>query len=85
LLVSFGGSKSSDSVSITFTPEKGTVSPNPLKMKYNETAIAYLRSEGMGKSLLIATANSIKSNPIPFTYTFSMAILTCYDPGRISW
>jgi len=84
IAVSFSGSKSSDSVSVTFTPEKGTVSPNPLKMRYNETATAYLRSEGMGKSLLTATANSIKSNPLPFTYTFPLPFLLATILGGLA-
>ena len=84
IAVSFSGSKSSDSVSVTFIPEKGTVSPNPLKMRYNETATAYLRSEGMGKSLLTATANSIKSNPLPFTYTFPLPFLLATILGGLA-
>jgi len=82
--VSFGGSKSSDSVSVIFSPEKGTVSPNPLKMRYNETATAYLRSEGMGTSLLTATANSIKSNPLTFTYIFPWPFLLATILGGLA-
>ena len=82
--ISFGGSKSSDSVSVIFSPEKGTVSPNPLKMRYNETATAYLRSEGMGTSLLTATANSIKSNPLTFTYTFPWPFLLATILGGLA-
>ena len=84
LAVSFGGSKSTDSVSVTFIPEKGTVNPNPLKMRYNETATTYLRSEGMGKSLLTATANSIKSNPLSFTYTFPWPFLLATILGGLA-
>ena len=84
IAVSFGGSKSFDSVSVTFTPEKGTVIPNPLKMRYNETATAYLRSEGMGKSLLTATANSIKSNPLSFTYTLPWPFLLATILGGLA-
>ncbi len=84
ITISFGGSKSSDSVSIAFSSQKGTVSPNPLKMKYNETATVYLRSEGTGKSLLTATANSIKSNPLYFTYTFPWPFLLATILGGLA-
>ena len=84
ITVSFSGSKSFDSVSVIFSPEKGTVNPNPLKMKYNETATAHLRSEGMGKSLLTATANSIKSNPLHFTYTFPWPFLLATILGGLA-
>jgi hypothetical protein len=84
ITVSFSGSKSFDSVSVIFSPGKGTVSPNPLKMKYNETATAYLRSEGMGKSLVTATANSIKSNPLYFTYTFPWPFLLATILGGLA-
>ena len=84
IAVSFSGSKSFDSVSVTFNPEKGTVSPNPLKMRYNETATVYLRSEGIGKTVLIATASSIKSNPLPFTYTFPWPFLLATILGGLA-
>lgn len=84
IAVSFSGSKSFDSVSVTFNPEKGTVSPNPLKMRYNETATAYLRSEGIGKTVLVATASSIKSNPLPLTYTFPWPFLLATILGGLA-
>jgi hypothetical protein len=84
ITVRFIGSNSPDSVKVTFTTEKGTVTPNPLMMRYNESATVYVRSEGMSKSRLTATANSIRSNDLLLTFTFPLYFLLATILGGLA-
>lgn len=84
ITVSFIGSGSPDSVKVTFTIEKGTVTPNPLMMRYNESATVHVRSEGMGKSKLTATTNSIPSKTIDLNFIFPIYFLLATILGGLA-
>jgi hypothetical protein len=81
--VKFAGSNSTDSITVSFSPEKGTVSPNPLHLGYNTTAIVYLRSDGMGSSKLSATSSIGDSNVLVFRYVFPWLFLLAAIAGGL--
>lgn len=82
--VRFIGSSSTDTVKVTFSSEKGTVSPNPLVMRYNETATVHLRSEGLGENKITATASSIRSNDLSVTFSFPLYFLLATIAGGLA-
>jgi len=84
ITVNFIGTSSPDSVKITFTSEKGAVTPNPLVMRYNETATVHLRSEGMGKVKLTATANSFVPKDLDLTFIFPLYFLLATILGGLA-
>lgn len=73
--VRFVGSSSSDSANVSFSSEKGTVTPNSVYVAYNKSVTIYLRSEGIGNSKLSAISNSVKSNELNFRYVFPWLFL----------
>ncbi|HJS53415.1 MAG TPA: hypothetical protein VJ765_02695 [Chitinophagaceae bacterium] len=75
ITVRFVGSSSSDSVTVSFSPEKGTIKPISLNMSYNRSATVTLRSEGTGKSKITAIANSYESNELNFIFIFPWPFL----------
>jgi hypothetical protein len=84
ITVRFIGSNSTDTVKVTFSSEKGTVTPNPLIMRYNETATVHVRSEGMGNSKLTATATSIRSNDLTLNFSFPLYFLLATIAGGLA-
>ena len=69
------GSKSSDSVKVVFSAEKGTIKPSSVNLKYNEPAKVLLRSEGLGKSKITASSSQSNSNPLVFDFNFPLYFL----------
>ena len=63
------GSTSSDSLEVSITAEKGTVTPNTFYVHYNSPTTFELRSEGTGDITLTAYA-SITSNELTVKYIF---------------
>lgn len=70
LTIRFIGTNSADSVRVSFTVDKGTVTPNPLTMKYNQAAIIKLRSEGQGEVKITAKSAHATSNEVTMSYSF---------------
>lgn len=81
--VRFVGSNSSDSVKVSFSTEKGTVTPNSVYVNYNKTTTVYLRSEGTGNSKLSATSATTESNELIFSFTFPWLFLLATVIGGI--
>ena len=73
--IRFVGSNAPDSAMVSLSASKGTVSPNPVYLRYNNTATVYLRSDGMGKSKLSAISGSTNSNDLNFRFTFPLLFL----------
>lgn len=73
--VRFVGSNSSDSVKVSFSTQKGTVTPNDVYLSYNNPATVYLRSDGLGNSILSATSSIADSNVLQFRYVFPWLFL----------
>jgi len=73
--VRFKGSNSNDSALVSLSTSKGSISPNPVAVKYNNSATVYLRSDGIGNSKLSAISGSINSNEINFKFTFPWLFL----------
>ena len=71
----FVGSNSSDSAQVSFSSQKGSVTPNSVYVHYNKPATVYLRSEGIGNSKLSATSNTIKIYDLNFRYVFPWLFL----------
>jgi hypothetical protein len=81
--VLFEGSSSSDSVTVTLSPEKGTVSPDVVSVKFNEPTKVYLRSEGMGTSKLSAITSNAQSNSLSFRFVFPWLFLLATIAGGL--
>jgi len=70
LTVRFIGTTSNDSVMVGLATDKGTLSPNPVRMKYNQPAIVMLRTEGTGEAMVSAKSTRAASNVVVFHYSF---------------
>lgn len=81
--VRFIGSNSPDSVKINFTVAKGVVKPASFYLNYNKPSTIYLRSEGIGNAMLMATSNNLQSNALTFTYVFPWMFLLASLPGGL--
>lgn len=84
VIVSFAGSNSSESVKVSLTAEKGTVTPNSVDVSYNNPATVYLRSEGTGNSKLSATSSVGNSNDLHFRYVFPWLFLLASILGGLT-
>ena len=73
--VRFIGSNSPDSALVSFSAEKGSVSPNSLYVYYDKPATVYLRSDRLGESKLSATSAIGSSNDLEFHYSFPWLFL----------
>jgi hypothetical protein len=69
------GSNSADSAKVVFSPEKGTITPSSINVKYREPAIVTLRSQGLGHSKITASSSSLNSNSLEFAFDFPWAFL----------
>jgi len=69
------GSNSADSAKVVFSPEKGTITPSSINVKYREPAIVTLRSQGLGNSKITASTSSLNSNSLEFAFDFPWAFL----------
>jgi hypothetical protein len=69
------GSNSADSAKVVFSPEKGTITPSAINVKYREPAIVTLRSQGLGNSKITASTSSLNSNSLEFAFDFPWAFL----------
>jgi hypothetical protein len=70
LTVRFIGTTSKDSVMVSLVTDKGTLSPNPVRMTYNQPAIVMLRTEGTGQAMVSAKSTRAASNVAVFHYSF---------------
>ena len=82
--VSFSGSRSKDSVLVSFNADKGTITPSSIKMAYDQTSEVHLRSEGLGKSKITAIANSIRSDAAIVEFIFPWYFLLASILGGIA-
>jgi hypothetical protein len=64
------GYTSADSVKVVFIPEKGTITPSTVYVKYNEAVTVTLRSQGLGDSKITATTSNLNSNSLVFEFNF---------------
>jgi hypothetical protein len=69
------GSSSADSAKVVFSPEKGTITPSSINVKYREPAIVTLRSQGLGNSKITASTSSLNSNSLDFAFNFPWPFL----------
>ncbi len=75
ITIRFIGTNAGDSVRVSFSVDKGTVTPNPLTMKYNQAAIIKLRSEGQGAVKITAKSAHTTSNEVALSYSFPWLFL----------
>lgn len=73
--VSWKGSSSTDSRTVNISSSKGSVTPNSVELSYNQPAIVYLRSEGLGTAELTATTSGAQSNTLEISYVFPWLFL----------
>ena len=81
--VMFEGSSSSDSVTVNFSTQRGTVTPNSVFVHYNTPTTVYLRSDGIGTSTLSAVSTFGNSNELIFVYTFPWLFLLAAIAGGL--
>lgn len=75
ITVKFIGSNSSDSALVSFSPEKGSINPKSLYVKYNQLATFSLRSDKLGDYKISAQSSIGDSNVITFHYSFPWLFL----------
>jgi len=78
ITVNYLGSNSDRSTKVSFQPERGTVTPGTIDLKYNETKTVMLRSEGIGETSVRAFSNGQECKTIVsfiFPWIFLLASL----------
>lgn len=83
ITVRFVGTTSRDSVTVSIGTNKGTISPNLLRMKYNQPATAMLRSEGVGHATISAKSALASSNTIKLRYSFPWIFIVASIVGGL--
>ena len=73
--VNWKGSSSAESRTVNISSSKGTVTPASVELAYNQPAIIYLRSEGLGTASLTATSSGEQSNTLQISYFFPWLFL----------
>ena len=70
LQVNWKGSSSTESRIVNISSSQGTVTPTSVELSYNQPAIVYLRSEGLGNVSLTATSSDAQSNTLQISFIF---------------
>ena len=75
LQLTWRGSSSDESKVVNISSSKGTVTPNSVELSYNQPAIVYLRSEGIGNASLTASTTGAQSNTLQINFIFPWVFL----------
>ena len=67
--VSIKGTSSSEEVVVRFNVSRGSIEPEEVKLTYNEPAVVFLRSEGLGESI-VSTSAKYTSNTVSIPFVF---------------
>jgi hypothetical protein len=73
--LSWKGSSSGGAQTVTVSSSKGTVTPTTVNLAYNRPAVVTLRSEGLGRASVTASAPGAESNTVQIQYTFPWLFL----------
>jgi hypothetical protein len=73
--VNWKGSSSTESRVVNISSSQGTVTPTSVELSYNQPAIVYLRSEGLGNASLTATSTDAQSNTLQINFIFPWLFL----------
>jgi uncharacterized membrane protein YeaQ/YmgE (transglycosylase-associated protein family) len=69
---------------VSFSSQKGVVTPNSVYLSHNNPSTVYLRSDGLGSSILSATSSIADSNTLQFSYVFPWLFLLAAVIGGLT-